>query len=646
MKKILLLIILAAATILGATKNSLYIYVNSSPDKIELKWFLKNYSSDYKFKIFRAKKGEKLKLIATIKPASVNYLKRVGYSNDYIFMIYPLKNIRKNSDLIKTLKIMPKVSAFRAIRAMQENSFAKNLGHYFIDKMVHKNSIYLYKIDAYKGGKKELSSMVVATTKPFIKGRDIMWVRAKSIDNGIALSWDTQDDFAFYNIYRKKKGEKRFKKINNIPVYIEKNFTKKAKYLYVDKDIKKNIFATYYITKIDMFSQEGKPSSKVSIRYKKHVPIHRVSTLFATTKKNGVVLRWRKVGNSLGYNIYKSSVYTGGYKKINKKPVKTNHFFDKNYTPAKASYYFVTALNLKAESLPSNIVMAFSRDIEPPKRVEGLKAKVKPGKVILKWSKNKEKDLLGYKIYISMDMDNKEWSLVNKKPVKKNYFIHKRAKTLSRFPYYYRVSAVDTHLNESIPSKIVKVKLPDIIAPPQPVFKGYKNYTNKVTLNWAQVITYDFSHYNIYKKVGRKWKKLNQRPLLNNYFEDKKAKIGKNIYAITSVDNNKNESKIKKTVSIVIADRKPPTIKNFKVKKVKKGVLISFNCKDRDYYGFEVYRSSSSILNYFNISNFIKRKKSFLDKNIAKKAHYFYRVIAYDKNGNIAKSKVIDIKLK
>ena len=644
MKKIIFIIISLTLFVYGKA-NKLYVFANSTPDKIELKWFLKNYTSEYVYKIYRAKKGEKLKLIATIKPASFSQLKRAGYDKDYIFLIYPFKGVKGADQTISVLKILPKVSVFRTLRAMQENSFAKNLGHYFIDKMVQKNSIYLYKIVAYKKDKKVLSKMVIATTKKFLKSNDIMWAMAKKINRGIALSWDTRDDFAFYNVYRKLKGEKKFKKINKESIYISREFAKKTKYLYVDGDIKNNQFASYYITKLSMFAKEGKPSKTVTAKYIKKVPVRRVSKIFVTMKKTGALLRWSKVKEALGYNVYKSPTYVGDYYKINKKPVKKEYFLDKSYTPKKASYYFVTATNLKGESYPSNIIMAFSKDITPPKKVQGLKAKVKPGTVKLYWKKNKEKDLAGYRVYVSMDMDQKEWSLVNKKLIKTNHFTHKRAKTLSRFAYYYRVSAVDKSLNESLPSKIVKVKLPDVTPPKQPVFKNYKAYADKIILEWSMVRVYDFDHYNVYKKIGKKYKRLNKTPLTKTYFEDKKPQIGKNIYFVSAVDKSGNESKIKKYITVILKDKIPPKITHFNIKKIKKGILVSFKCKDKDYSGFEVYRSSGDILNYYNASNFIKAKKSFLDKNIAKKAHYFYRVVAYDKHGNASRSKVIDIRL-
>ncbi|NOX15157.1 MAG: hypothetical protein GXP61_03875, partial [Epsilonproteobacteria bacterium] len=80
---------------------------------------------------------------------------------------------------------------------------------------------------------------------------------------------------------------------------------------------------------------------------------------------------------------------------------------------------------------------------------------------------------------------------------------------------------------------------------------------------------------------------------------------------------------------------------------VKKGdgVKVSFEIKSKDYAGFKLFRSSGNILNYYNISNFVKGK-SFTDKKLTKGKKYFYMIKAYDKSGNISQSRVLEIKLK
>ena len=135
--------------------QKIYLFANYSGNQIELKWFLKNYESNYIFKIYRAKKGEKPKLIATIKPSSLSQLKRAGYDKDYIFMIYPFKDAKNINQQISILKIQPKVSVFRILRAIQENSFAKNLGHYFIDKMIKKTLCTYTRQQLIKTAKKQ-----------------------------------------------------------------------------------------------------------------------------------------------------------------------------------------------------------------------------------------------------------------------------------------------------------------------------------------------------------------------------------------------------------------------------------------------------------------------------------------------------------
>ena len=99
--------------------------------------------------------------------------------------------------------------------------------------------------------------------------------------------------------------------------------------------------------------------------------------------------------------------------------------------------------------------------------------------------------------------------------IKQNSFEHNRSKTQSRFFYYYKVTAVDKSYNESFSSNIIKVKLPDITPPKQPFIDSFHAYASKITFTWNRIVVYDLSHYNVYKKVKKEYKKL--KAILNLY---------------------------------------------------------------------------------------------------------------------------------
>jgi hypothetical protein len=628
-------------------KDRLYLFANSSVKQIELKWFTQKYSSKYSYKIYRNSKGDKPKFLGTIKPESYSILKKSGYSEDYVFMIYPYKNVKSFDDRIQVAKIEGNVQGFRMLKFMRDKAFAKNLGQYFVDVNVKPNKLYMYTIEAYKGKKRIFQRSIFANTFKEVKKYDFMWTRAKQSSDGMELSWDVNKGFNYYNVYRKKDDEKKFKKINQDLLYISKEYAQKTRVLYVDKDIKVGESATYYLRRVDMFAREGEPSKyfKAKMKVLKNIKPKVVQNLFVVSKDTKIKIKWSKNYNVLGYNIYRSKIYQGNFRKINKKLIKKEVYFDKNFEVDKNYYYYVTAINMYGESKPSVIMLAYARDTTKPLKPTNLIVKVKPGLVSLKWDIVKDKNLAGYRVYVSMDENAAQWSLINKDILKTNYFDHNRSKTLSRFPYYYRVSAVDKTFNESYPSKIVKVKLPDVTAPRQPFIKEFKAYVSKIIIEWNKIIVYDLDGYNVYRKVDKKLVKLNKKLLKNSMFIDNKPLEGANEYVITAVDKSGNESVKTNNKVVYLKDIKPVKIENFKLSKTKDGIKASFTCKDKDYAGFKLYRSSGEISEYFNISNFIK-SKSYIDKSISKKTTYFYMIKAYDKAGNIQESEVLSIKLK
>lgn len=645
MKTVLLILILLTNLLQANTdEDKLSLYSNSSNKQIEIKWLVSDYSSKNSYKIYRSVDGSKFKYLKSIKPKSYKSLKDRGYSEDYIFMIYPNKDVKTFKDRVHLLQIEQNVEGFRVLKIMRDKEFSKNIGQYFVDKNVKKDKLYTYLIQLYKEDKHIYQKMVRGHTFKVEPKNDFMWVSAKNSSNGIALTWDMQNKFGFFNIYRKMKNEKQFTKLNEDLIYLSKEFTQKAKFFYMDRGLKNGDKATYYICKIDMFSKEGKPSRKV-IGYKESLfklPPS-VKDVFIKSNDKKIIIRWEQNYNILGYNIYRSTIYQDGFKKINKKPIKKEVYFDKNFKTNQSYYYYVTVLNMHGESKPSMKILSYTKDTTPPIKPKDLTFKTEAGAVLLKWSNSKSSDTIGYRIYVSMSVNASEWILVNEELIKPNSFKHERSKKLSRFDYYYRVSAVDKTYNESFPSNIVKVRLPDVTPPKQPFVMVYRAYADNIKIEWNKIIVYDLSHYNVYRKMDKEFKKLNKKPLKNSVFIDEKPIEGINEYVITSVDKSGNESQKTNSRKITLIDNIPVKIENFKLIKTKDGVKASFTCRDSDYAGFKLFKSSGEIIKYYNVSNFVKGK-SFEDKQVSKKGTYFYMIKAYDKAGNIGKSDVIKIK--
>ncbi|MFK5882670.1 MAG: hypothetical protein QM482_10730 [Sulfurospirillum sp.] len=646
MKRVFLIILILLGTVYAKSSGDLGLYANVQDNKILLKWIPKKYSSKNVYKIYRKTDGEKEKLLATVKAVPYKDLKKAKYSKDYIFLVYPFKDVKNIDDEIAVAKAEQVAGGFRVLKLLEDNNFAKNLGQFFIDTGVKKSKKYIYRVVLFKNDKKISEASVNANTanKKYLSG--IFWMQAKGYEWGVGIKWDSGKESGFYNIYRKLQGEKKFKRLNSTPVYVTPSFAKKSKSFYRDKSLKKNQSASYYVKKVDFFGKEGKPSYSIKAKRLVSQKPKIVQHIFIKNSDKVITLRWRKVPKVIGYNVYRSMNYKGGYKKLNKKPIKKQIYQDKNFKSNQTYYYYVSSLDLRGESKPSMKMLAYARDVTPPPTLKTLQFSVEPGLVKLKWKGVKSDDLLGYRVYMSMDKEAKDWSLITKKAIKNTKFIHKKEKSLSRYPYYYAVVAVDKSFNESRFSNIVKTKLPDVTPPREPKILKFIVYPNRVYLKWDRVLVYDLDHYNVYVRFGKKFQKVNKKPIKINSFEDlNPPKKGKVLYLVTAVDRSGNESAKKSMISIKTVDTTPPVIENFKAVLSKKSIKLSFICRDKDYSGFEVYKSFGNDIRYYKISSFAIGK-SFRDRVISKKGSYFYMLKVYDKSGNISESKVLNIKIK
>ena len=641
MKKLIIIFMILSTLLFAQAKNNiLNVYVKVNENSIHLKWMTKNYKSSNIYKLYKTDNKSKEKLIATINAVSYKDLQNSGYKEDYIFMIYPFKNAKTLKDKIQLRKIEDGIAVFRSLSIAQDNQFAKNIGQYYIDKNIDKNIKYTYKLVLIEDAK-EIAKTIISVDKNSIKDKsDIFWIQAKDSTDGVKLSWDTSKKHSFYHIYRKLENERKFCRLTKTPLYIDSSKSEKD-FIYMDSNLKKGQKATYFVRKIDIFGAEKKPTRHVKAQRVIILKPKPVTNIFVKNSSSKISLRWKKVVNTLGYNIYRSENSNGGFKKLNKKLIKKEVFFDENFKENQNYYYYITSVNMYDESNPSTKMLAFVRDITPPSFPKNLKATVSKGKVLLKWKKQNEKDLLGYKLYVSMDKENSEWALVTKNAIKENIYLHVRPKELSRNFYYYRVSAIDKTFNESALSNIVKVKLPDVTPPPEPVLTRFNAYSSKIILSWEKVLVYDFSHYNVYKKKDKQFIKLNNKPIFKtNYIDKNPSSI--NEYVITAVDKSNNESKKIKTAIIKKHDIISPKVSGESIKIYKNNIKLSFVCKDKDFNGFDLLRSSGNTNKYINISGF-KKKKSYIDKTTIKGKTYFYIFKVYDKSGNITQSKTLQI---
>jgi hypothetical protein len=141
--------------------------------------------------------------------------------------------------------------------------------------------------------------------------------------------------------------------------------------------------------------------------------------------------------------------------------LRENTFSDKSYNFGERYFYSVRAVSRKwgltGESSDSQELEVIPLDTFPPLAPVGLSAITGAGIVSLSWNPNKEKDLLGYRIYRREERED-VFAVLNEEPLQKTIF--QDDKVTPGKVYFYVITAIDNaeSPNESEKSAEIKIR--------------------------------------------------------------------------------------------------------------------------------------------------------------------------------------------
>ena len=548
MKKIIFTIVLLLS--FSVKSQEIKLFGESVNGKIQLKWMSKKLFNDSSYDILRNdgngnwQKINSSSIIAS-EIISVAELKssKNKYTNDKSYKFYIETKNTKEKDVNRQAYADYQLS----IGAIFDNQLAKHMGIYFQDDNVEAGKNYSYKLVDAKS-QKEISVL------NNIKAGEISPAPEKVEINqekqNVKLTWKNNENFFGYNIYRNGS------KINEEPIFanLENNIYSVS---YVDQKLPEGNY-NYVIKGITFLNTESKPSNGLNFSVKDLTPPLAVKGTKAERKDNIVTISWIQTNDKevVGYNVLRSDDNGKFYKKITAQPLKIN---DAKYndrfeeTVSGTFYYKIETIDFNGNSITSNNVSVLVPDHFPPSKPVDLISRVQPGKILLSWKPNSEKDLAGYRIYRGLkDDDENEMLLLNVAPQKEaNYTDIFNEKAGTKF--IYKVVAIDNSFNES-PKSSLWVQLPDVIAPQAPVLKEAVIENGKVNLKWDEVLTDKILGYDVYRIYNSKEEKITSQPVKSNLFSDEVIKRGIIEYFIKAVDSAKLESKPSNKIAITTAD--------------------------------------------------------------------------------------------
>ena len=436
----------------------------------------------------------------------------------------------------------------------------------YIDTATRINEKYFYRI--YSAGPKTLvksdTAMLFVSPLEISELPQASDVSAEPSSKSIVLSWDMERTKSYYNgfiIQRSTDGGNTFRNLTNKPYTSlgqNSNPDLPSAVVFTDTAVTEGASYKYRVAGISVFGERGPWSSIATC---KSLPLLEGVPGITGIQMNATGtagVNWyfedsirKKIS---GFEIQYASITEGPYNSIvkNIEPAVSSAMLPDTLA---AGYIVVKAISAEGISRTSFPYLYQPEDSIPPRSPTGLSGVADSnGHVVLKWLPNPEKDLLGYKVFRTMNKGTEYAVLVDTVWYNTTYYDTLDMRLINN-KIYYSVSALDFRHNQSSLAKGIEVLKPDVIPPTAPVFADYKLGDGKVDLEWVNSTDDDVAEFFLFRKLvdANRWDTLlrTKKKDLTRYSDDKIIPERKYSYRIAVIDEAGHFSPETKTLTII-----------------------------------------------------------------------------------------------
>jgi fibronectin type 3 domain-containing protein len=327
---------------------------------------------------------------------------------------------------------------------------------FYTDEDVESGKLYFYRVSAVDraGNESKRSNAISGTARDTTPPQPPKNLKAEVKEHKVLLKWEAppDKDLKGYYVYRGTT-EKDILSITPKPL-------PKETLEYLDEGFRKEglVPGESYIlgvSAMDNSYNESKPALiKVEIP-DDEPPSLPVSFSAHTTEDGKVRVSWQTSlsRDVKGYRIYRAEE--------GKEPVMIGEvgkdvfvFIDDKAERGKKYLYQMSAFDLRGnESEKTKPIEVIPSDVERPPTPQNIKVVLTDRGVLISWEAVKVDDLLGYNVYRG-DYPSGVFKKLNQQPIKDLSFLDGEGKAT----HYYKVTAIDTSQNESIPPQPIKPK--------------------------------------------------------------------------------------------------------------------------------------------------------------------------------------------
>jgi hypothetical protein len=659
-------------------ESTIQVIVRVQKDKILLRWApsdalawkkLNKYGYQLeRYTVTRDNKTlanpEKIVLVKTLKPEPIENWEKTIDENDNGAIIaqalygesFGVEGVNQLQSIVNMSEESEQRFTFALFAADKDFEMAKKAGLGFEDKTALKNEKYTYRVSSnvpedelviqYGGvfvGLKEYEDL----PKP-------MDLTANFTDHSAMLSWNFKILQHVYGSYYVERAMDKvhFERITNKPyTSMNQENENNNRIFYVDSIANSQQYS-YRIQGISAFGELGPYSEVLSGKGKsilKFVP-HLTIKDFKDDKTVTLTWEFNEEGNEeiSGFELNRSDTDDEKYTTVIKNIAPKSRTVTYNKLAA-TNYFTITAIGKQGSNRTSFPMLVQPVDSIPPTKPLNLKGVIDSlGVVKITWDPNKEKDLMGYRIY-KANNPNEEFSQITVNPSEPNRYQDSVIVKSLNSKVYYKIIAVDTHYNMSPFSEVLIVKKPDVIPPTSPIFTNYEIKDGIVLLEWINSQSEDVASHQLYRKENeqKEWQLvLDTKEKIETYQDKSITEGGTYRYAIYAKDKSNLISTPSPEVAIFVPQSSVmPAVKGFYAQPnaATNSIDLSWEYNATGVESFEIYKATAD--EPMQLMQMVTAKtKKLSDSSITINTTYKYAIRVLFNDGRISKMSFFTIK--
>ena len=528
----------------------------------------------------------------------------------------------------------------------------------FIDNTIQENETYFYKITT--AIPEEL--LVVREGNVLVEAGKIeelpqpIDLIAVGDEKSILMTWEYEMFRSIFTSYYMERSEDgtNFKRLGDTPIVNLNNKpgNQAKRMMYVDTLSQNNKTYHYRVIGISPFGEESPPSKVVSAQgIKKLTDVPHISSN-DFNKDGSVIITWEFLKEAepeiTGFELNWAANDAGPYKVV-KANIPSSERKTTFQEPGESNYFTVTAVGKNNQRTTSFSEFVQTIDSIPPAMPVGLTGTVDSlGIVNIKWEKNIEKDMLGYRVFRG-NLENEEVSQLTVDPIEANEFVDTvQVKSLNS-KVFYQIVAVDQRFNMSDYSEVLTLKKPDVVPPSSPIFSSYKVNEEGVFLDWINSSSDDLKLHRLFRKnienEQNEWQLIFETDTISQFVDTKVTTGVKYRYAIFAEDESGLTSLPSTPITITVQINAPvQVIKNFTgiADRAAYKIDLSWKIMDDNVTEILIYKNQEGNMPVL-WKQLSAKAKNITDSNVSPSTNYTYQLKAILKNSGYSKIETVNV---